>query len=328
MSKAFVTGATGFIGSAVVRRLLARGTSVVAFAEPGASLANLDGLDVEIIEGNILDPEALKRGMKGCDAVFHLAAIYKLWLPDNKLMYDVNVEGTKNVMFAALDAGAERVVHTSSIAAVGLSEDGQLSDETTEFNYWDMANHYIRSKWLSERDALRFASEGLNVVAVNPAFPFGERDIAPTPTGSFIVEALNHRVPGYTEGGFNAVDVDDVAECHVLAADKGRVGERYIAGGHNVTYKEFYDAVTAIAGVKPVKRKLPTALVHGMAWAMERYADYKQQAPRITLKAARYASRKVWFDTSKAHDELGMPLTPLAETIEKSVRWFRANGYA
>jgi dihydroflavonol-4-reductase len=325
--KTLITGATGFIGSAVVRKVLGRGREVRVLVEPGASRRNLVGLEVEMVEGAIQDRSAVVRAMAGCDVVYHLAAMYQLWLPDPRVMYDVNVEGTKTLLFAALRAGVRRFVHTSSIAAVGLPREGELADETTAFDYWDEANDYIRSKWLSELDALRFAREGLPVVIVNPAFPFGERDAAPTPTGKFIVEALARRVPGYTDGGFNAVDVDDVAECHVLAEERGRVGERYIAGGHNITYKEFYAAVTELAGLPPIERRLPRPLVEGIAWASERWADVSQKAPRITLKAARYAMRKVWFDCAKARRELGMPLTPLRETIARSIEWFRAAGY-
>jgi dihydroflavonol-4-reductase len=326
--KTLVTGAAGFIGSAVVRTLLARGREVRALVEPGASMRNLDGLDVEIVEADICDRDAVRAAVRGTEVLYHLAAIYRLWLPDSRRMYEVNVEGTKNVLFAALRFGLARVVHTSSIAAVGLPGAGELADESTAFDYWDQADHYIRSKWLSERDALRFAAEGLPVVVVNPAFPFGERDVAPTPTGRFIVEALHRRIPGYPEGGFNAVDVDDVAEGHVLAEERGRVGERYILGGHNVTYGEFYGAVTELAGLPPITRKLPTPLVYTLAWAMEKYATYTHEPPRITLKAARYARREVWFDTRRARNELGMPTTPLNDTIEKAIRWFRANGYA
>jgi dihydroflavonol-4-reductase len=326
--RALVTGASGFIGSAVVRKLLGRGREVRCYVEPGAPQKNLDGLDVEIVVGDINDRAAVGRALEGGAALYHLAAIYKLWLPDNALMYEVNVEGSKTVLFAALRAGVERVVYTSSIAAVGVAPPGQLADETTEFNIWDDANHYIRSKWLSERDALRFAAEGLPVVVVNPAFPFGPRDVGPTPTGRFIVETLAGRVPGYMEGGLNVVDVDDVAEAHVLAEERGRVGERYILGDHNVTYKEFYDAVTEVGGVKPITRKLPTRVLWGVAWMMEKAATARGVAPPVTYKSARYASRTLWFDTRKAHEELGMPRTSLRTSLERSVEWFREHGLA
>lgn len=326
--KTLVTGATGFIGSAVVRKLLARGRDVKCLVEPGAALENLDGLEVERITADINDRDAIGRALDGVDVVYHLAAIYKLWLPDNRLMYEVNVEGTKTVLFAALAAGVDKVVYTSSIAAVGHPRDGAMADEACAFNLWDDSNHYVRSKWLSERDALRFAREGLPLVVVNPAFPFGPRDIAPTPTGRFIVDALAGQIPGYMGGGFNVVDVDDVAEGHVLAEERGRVGERYILGNHNVSYKEFFDAVTDLGGVKPIKHKLPAPLMWGVGWAMEKVADVSKKPPQLTYKTARYASRTLWFDCKKAHDELGMPRTPLRTSIERSIEWFRANGYA
>lgn len=325
--KTLVTGATGFIGSAVVRRLLARDREVTCLVEPGAPRQNLEGLDVEIVEGDIGDRRAVAAAIDGCRVLYHLAAIYRLWLPDNRLMYEVNVEGTKNVLFAAMKAGLDKVVHTSSISTIGLPTAGALADESCAFNFWDQANHYIRSKWLSERDALRFADEGLPLVVVNPAFPFGSRDIAPTPTGRFVLEALQGNVPGYLAGGFNAVDVDDLAEGHVLAEERGRVGEKYILGGHNVTYKEFYEAVTDLGDCAPVTRKIPAPLFWGIGWVMERVADRTHEPPQLTYKAARYGTRQLWFDTRKARTELGMPRTPLRETIAKSVEWFRSAGY-
>ena len=324
--KTLVTGAGGFIGSAVVRALLARGRAVRAMLAPGEPDENVAGLDVEVVRADLLDRAAVAGAIAGCEVVYHLAAIYSLWLPDESRIYEVNVEGTKNVLFAALRAGVRKLVHTSSIAAIGVPPPGQLADERFRFNHWHGGNAYIRSKYLSDLDAQRFAGEGLPVVIVCPAFPFGERDRGPTPTGRFIVEALHRRVPGYTEGGFCAVDVEDVAACHVLAEEQGRVGERYIAGGHNVTYKDFYATVCRVAGLPPITRKLPSSLVLAMAWAMEARARRGGPPPRITRKAARYALSTVWYDASKARRELGMPLTPLDETVARAVRWFRAHG--
>lgn len=323
-----VTGATGFIGSAVVRKLLGRGRQVRCYVEPGAPMVNLDGLDVDIVEGDINDRERVTAALDGCDVLYHLAALYRLWMPSSALIYKVNVEGTKTVLFAAMRANLDKVVYTSSIAAVGLSDDGGLSDETTRFNTWDSANAYVRSKYLSECDALRFAAEGVPIVVVNPAFPFGERDIGPTPTGKLIVEALAERVPGYPAGGINVVDVDDVAEAHVLAEERGVVGERYILGNHNLTYKEFYDLVSEVGGVAPVRRKLPSRLFAGLGWVLEHYADFVQKAPPITYKGAKYAARRMWYDSTKAHAQLGMPRTDLRDTMEKAIRWFRGHGYA
>ena len=326
--KTLVTGGAGFIGSSVVRKLLARGREVRVYVEPGADRRNLTGLDVEIVEGDVNDRAKIGDALKGCDVLYHLAAIYRLWMRDPSLIYEVNVEGTKTVLWAAYKANLRKVVYTSSIAAVGLRDDGQPSDETTPFNTWDISNAYIRSKWLSERDALRFASEGLPLVAVNPSFPFGERDIGPTPTGRFVVQTLKGGVPMYMEGGFNCVDVDNVAEAHLLAEDKGRVGERYLASGHNVTYKDFFRTVAEIGGVKPPRMKVPGRVLQTAARIAERIADRTGKEPPITYKAALWGSRNVYFDNRKAVRELGMPVTPLHDTIERSVRWFRANGYA
>ena len=325
-----VTGASGFIGSAVVRRLLARGQTVRCCVEPGARLDNLAGLDVDIVTADVNDRAAIAGALEGCDTLFHLAAIYAIWLPDNALMYRVNVEGTKTVLWAAFKARLQRVVYTSSIAAVGRGRDGQPVDETCQFSSqdWDEGNAYIRSKWLSEQDALRFAAEGLPLVVVNPAFPFGERDIGPTPTGGFIVGALKKQVPGYIDSGFCAIDVDDCAEGHVLAAEKGRVGERYILGNHNVSLREFYQTVGRVAGIAVPGRKIPARVAEGMGWLMEKVADRRRRPPLATYKAAKYASHTHFFDNGKARRELGLPETPLERTIDKAVRWFRTHGYA
>ncbi|MBK9037127.1 MAG: NAD-dependent epimerase/dehydratase family protein [Myxococcales bacterium] len=323
--RTLVTGAGGFIGSAVVRALLARGRSVRATLAPGEGADNLAGLDVEQVVVDVRDQAAVAAAVRGCDVVYHLAAIYSLWLPDPARIFEVNVEGTKNVLGAAAKAGVQRIVHTSSIAAIGVPAPGQLADERFTWNHWRGGDAYIRSKYLSDQDAQRFARDGAPVVIVCPAFPFGERDRGPTPTGRFIAEALAGRVPGYTDGGFCAVDVDDVAACHVLAEERGRIGERYIAGSHNVTYREFYGAVARIAGLRPIRRTLPGAAVVAGAWLLERWAERGGPPPRVTVKAARYALATVWYDCDKARRELGMPRTPLDATIAKAVAWFRAH---
>jgi dihydroflavonol-4-reductase len=327
--KTLVTGASGFIGSAVVRQLLAKGRKVRCFVEPGADRRNLEGLSVEILEGDVRDRARVTSALEGCDALYHLAAIYKVWMRDPSLIYEVNVEGTKTVLWAAYKAKLRKTIYTSSIAAVGNREDGQPADERTPFNMWSEGNAYIRSKWLSDRDARRFAEEGLPLSIVCPAFPFGERDIGPTPTGKFIIHALTGALPGFMSGGFNAVDVEDVAACHLLAEEKGGQGERYIAGGHNVTYEDFYAVVAEVAGLKPLRRKLPAPLMTTVGWVMEQLADHvTHKEPRLTYKTALWASRNTWYDNAKARRELGLPVTPLRDSVEKSVRWFRANGYA
>jgi dihydroflavonol-4-reductase len=331
MPKTLVTGAAGFIGSSVVRKLLLRGRDVRCYLEPGAKTANLDGLDVERVTGDVNDREAIAAALKGCDALYHLAALYAIWHPDPGRMYEVNVEGTKTVLWAAYKAGVHKVVYTSSIAAVGCRDDGQPADETQQFSHrdWELGNAYVRSKWLSERDALRFAHEGLPLVVVNPAFPFGERDIGPTPTGAFVLSALRKQIPGYPNTGFCAIDVEDVAEGHLLAAERGRVGERYILGNHNVMLRDFYRTVSRVAGVPVPERRIPVALARGIGWAMEQVATrVTHQPPLATYKATVYTTSTRFFDNTKARTELGLPVTPLDSTIERSVRWFRQMGYA
>jgi dihydroflavonol-4-reductase len=328
--KTLVTGASGFIGSSVVRKLIERGREVRCFLEPGAKTSNLDGLDVEKVTGDVNDRDGITAAIKGCDTLYHLAAIYAIWLKDPALMYRVNVEGTKTVLWAAYKANLDKVVYTSSIAAVGRRRDGLPADETNEFSSedWEDGNGYIRSKWLSELDALRFAREGLPLVVVNPAFPFGVRDIGPTPTGAFVLAALKKQVPGYVDSGFCAIDVEDCAEGHVLAAEKGRVGERYILGNHNVMLRDFYEIVGRVADIKIPKRKIPRPVALGMGWAMEKVAERRKQQPLTTYKATLYTVDSHFYDNTKARRELGLPVTPLDVTIDKSVRWFRQNGYA
>jgi dihydroflavonol-4-reductase len=325
---ALVTGSSGFIGSAVVRHLLARGRRVRCYVEPGVPLANLEGLDVEIVRGDILDQDALTEAARGCAALYHLAAIYKLWMPEPEKFYRVNVGGTACALEAARRAGVARVVHTSSIAAVGLPAQGDLADETHRFNLWNRSDDYVRSKWLSEMVAVQHARAGQHVVIVNPAFPFGERDAAPTPTGGFVVEFLRRRVPGYMDGGFCVIDVEDVAEAHVRAEERGRPGERYILGAHNVTYKQFFDAVAAAAGMPPLRRRYPAWLVKLIArWSEFVSNRFTHRHPLVTVKSIEWSARRVWYDTRKMREELGIAPAPLEETLSRAVKWYRDHGY-
>lgn len=322
---AAVSGATGFIGSAVVRELLADGRSVRALVEPGADTKNLDGLEgVERVAVDVCDLAGMSHALEGCSAFYHLAAIYKVWMPDPEPMYRVNLEGTTVSLLAAQKAGVDKIIYTSSIAGVGLRDDGQPSDESVPFNLYEIANEYILTKHLSERTAVRFAEAGLPVVIVNPAFPFGERDIAPTPTGTIILSVLRGEVPAIGPGGFCAADVSDVAKAHVAAETKGRIGERYILGNHNVTFEEFVTLVCNSAGLKPPSLRIPQAVGETMARGFEWWANnVSHSRPRVTLKSAQYMMRKVFFDGSKARRELGMPCTPLAESVERAIRYFR-----
>jgi dihydroflavonol-4-reductase len=328
---AAVSGAGGFIGSAVVRKLVADGRRVRALVEPSASTRNLDDLpasQVERVTVDVCDYENMARALDGASAYYHLAAIYKVWTPDPSHIYRVNIEGTTTSLLAAKAAGVRRVVYTSSIAAVGLRPGGQPSDETVDFNLYDIANEYLLTKMLSERIALRFA-DALPVVVVNPAFPFGPRDIAPTPTGKIILAILRGEVPGTGPGGFCAVDVDAVAAAHVAAETRGRPGERYILGDHNISFADFVRLVCEVAGRKPPALPLPGWLGKGVALGMELWSDYvTHEEPKATYRSVAYLQRYAYFDPSKARRELGLPSTPLAESIERAVRWFRDQGMA
>jgi dihydroflavonol-4-reductase len=322
MSIAAVTGASGFIGSAVVRALLSRGRRVRALVEPGAKdLANLEGLDsslLDVRECDVTDEDALRRGLEGSKALYHLAAIYKLWTPDPEPLFRVNVEGTTATLLAAQAARIERVVFTSSIMAVGIG-----GDEHKKFDNFDMAGTYTLTKYLSERVAMRFARAGLPVVVVNPGMPFGPRDRAPTPTGQIIVRFLKREVPMLGAGSFSVVDVDDCAEGHVLAEERGRVGERYILTGHDVTFRDLARHVARIAKVRVPKVVLPRAIGLPAVAAMEASARRSGKEPLATYKEAWFTAAAPHFSSDKAKRELGFHVRPLDETLTRAIQYFR-----
>ena len=327
MDKALVTGSAGFIGSNVVRELLADGVNVRAMVLPGEDVRNLEGLDVEKVEGNVLDPSSLDSALNGCDTLFHLAAVYAIWARDRRIFYDVNLQGSRNMLWAARRADVEKIVYTSSIAALGV-KNGQLSsDEQTPFNQYHKANDYVMTKHISQEEALTFAREGMPIVIVNPCFPYGEGDVAPTPTGKIILDVAN-RVQFMTyEGGINIVDVKDVARGHVLAARKGRIGEKYILGNRNVTMKELFELVASAAGVNTriIKMPIPLTLVYGYLW--KKLADLTGTQPTTTHQEVAYSRQYLFYDVSKAQRELGLEPTPLEVSIRRSLDWFERNGY-
>ncbi len=326
-SLAAVSGATGFIGSAVVRQLCEQNRPVRALIEPGANTRNLDGLpNVERVTVDICDYQGVKDALAGCRAFYHLAAIYEVWVRDPTPVYRVNLEGTTAALLAALHAGTERVIYTSSIAAVGFRDDGAPSDEDDQFNLFDLANEYILTKYLSERQAMKFAEAGLPVVVVNPAFPFGAGDIGPTPTGRLILSILTGDMPAVGPGGFCAIDVDDVAQAHIAAEARGRIGERYILGNHNVTFNEFVRLVCEVSGSKPPWLRVPGLLERAAALGMEMWANHVSHTlPMATYKGAKYLEKCLYFNVTKARTELGMPCTPLAQSISKAMHYFREN---
>ena len=329
--KVFVTGAAGFIGSHVVRRLAEEGCEVVALVlgnDPGRSLLGWPqelSQRVTRVDGDLTDPHRLAEQMQGASLVIHLAAIYAIWLERPALMWEVNVEGTRHVMRAAKAAGVRRVVHTSSIAAIGSRPGMELADEEVGFNDWAIADDYVLSKYVSELEALAFNGDELEVVSVNPAFPFGANDTGPTPTGKMVADSLAGRMPFVVEGGFNAVDVRDVAEGHLLGAMFGKPGRRYILGGHNVEYREFSAKVAAMAGTKPPRVVVPTPVIRGAGQVLGFVADHlTRKKPMMTGRSVAYLSgRWLWFSIERARTELGYAPRPLEEAIANSVAWFR-----
>lgn len=322
-----VTGATGFVGSAVVRALVARGHSVRALARRTADRRNLAGLPVETVEGDLTDPASLVRAAAGCRYVFHVAADYRLWVPDPEGMMRVNVEGTRLVMQAARTAGVERIVHTSSVAALGLTSDGTPADETTEVTEETIVGPYKRSKYLSEQAVLAMVREdNLPAVIVNPSTPVGPRDIKPTPTGRMIADAASGRLPAYLDTGLNIVHVDDVAEGHVLALERGRIGEKYILGGEDLPMLRLLALVEEVAGRRGPRLRLHEALLWPVALLNEGVARVAGIEPMVTRDHLRMARKKMFFSSAKAKAELGYAPRPVRQAVEDAVAWFRAHG--
>jgi dihydroflavonol-4-reductase len=255
--KALVAGATGFMGSSIVRELLKDGVEVKVLVRENSDTRNIDGLDVEKAYGDIRDGESVKGALQGCDTFYQTAALYAHWMPDNKVFYDINVEGTKTALTAALEQGVEKVVYTSTIGTIGISTAGKPLNEDAEFNLWGTGHHYTRSKYLGELEAKKLCEKGLPLVIVNPTIVIGVRDIKPTPSGQTILAVLNKQIPGYMDSGGNYIDVEDVARGHILAAQKGRIGERYILGNENMTFKDFYGLIGEVSGVAPPRMKMP-----------------------------------------------------------------------
>ncbi len=324
-----VTGATGFVGAAVARRLLAAGHDVRVLVRPGADRRNLEGLRVASADGDLTDPSSLSRAMAGCEALFHVAADYRLWVPRPEAMYRANVTGTRDLMAAALAAGVARIVYTSSVAVLGHNADGSPADEETPSTVDDMIGHYKRSKFLAEAEVRRLVRDGgLPAVIVNPSTPVGPGDVKPTPTGRVIVDAASGRMPAYVDTGLNVVHVDDVADGHLRAFERGRTGERYVLGGENMTLKAILDAACASAGRRPPRVRLPHAAVLPVALLSEGWARiFGGAEPRATLDGVRMARTPMYFSSAKARRELGYDPRPAAEALRDAVAWFRANGY-
>ena len=324
-----VTGGTGFVGAAVVRRLLDAGKEVRALVRPTSDRRNLDGLRVEIAVSDLRDRPSLERALRGCRVLYHVAGDYRLWAPRPDELHETNVTGTRTLMLAALDAGVERVVYTSSVAALGLNPGGHPpADEETPVALADMIGPYKRSKFLAEEEVRRLVRErGLPAVIVNPSAPVGPRDIKPTPTGRIIVQAARGRIPAVVDTGLNVVHIDDVAAGHLAAAARGRIGERYVLGGRNMTLAELLGLIAAIVGRRPPRLRLPHGVVLPVAYAAEGWAKLTGREPFTTVDGVRMARKRMFFSSAKAERELGYRTRPVEEALREAVEWFSAHGY-
>jgi dihydroflavonol-4-reductase len=324
-----VTGGTGFVGAAVVRRLVAAGHHVRVLARPGSDRRLLAGLPAETVDGDLADAASLRQCLRGCRLLFHVAAMYSLWARDRRLFYEVNVEGTGRILHAAAEAGVSRVVYTSTVGALGIPQDGRPGTEETPVSLDDMVGDYKRSKFLAEEVAREFARKGLPVVIVNPSTPVGPGDVKPTPTGQMIVDFLRGKMWAYLDTGLNVVDVDDVAAGHLLAAERGRVGERYILGGRNLSLREIFHILGRLAGIRPPRVKVSAGTILPLARLSEWVSDHLTgKPPLVAVDAVRMARKRMFFDPGKAVRDLGMPQSPAEDALVRAVTWFRAHGYA
>jgi len=322
---ALVTGASGFVGAAVARTLLARGVTVRAMVRESSDRSNIDNLDVEIVHGDLRTGDGLADATAGCSSLFHVAADYRLWVPDPDAMYAANVDGTGKLLRAAMDNGVERIVYTSSVSAVGIPSDGSPGDERTPVALEDMIGPYKRSKFLAEQLVRRMAEEdGCPVVIASPSTPIGPGDIKPTPTGRVIDDAVHGRMPAFVDTGLNIVHVDDVAAGHLLAYERGQSGERYILGGENLTLQELLACVADLVGRRPPKIRLPHQFALGVAYLSEAWARLSGTVPQVTLDGVRMSRHKMFFSSARARAELGYEPRPAGDAIRDAVEWFRS----
>jgi dihydroflavonol-4-reductase len=327
--KTLVTGGTGFVGANVVRALLQRGVEVRALVRPTSDTRNLADLDIELVPGDLRDRGSLEAALKGCDTLFHVAAVYALWTSNRRELYDSNVTGTVHLMEAAQSAGLQKIVYTSSVATIGLPPTGEPGTEELFLQPHELISDYKRSKHLAEQQVLRMAHRGLPVVIVNPSFPVGPWDSKPTPSGQLIVNFLRGKIPAYVDTGLNVGDVEDIALGHVLAAEKGRIGERYILGHENLTLPVMFRLLERVSGVKAPRLRVPYPVAYMSACVSEAIARaITHRPPFATLAGVKLSRKRMFYDTSKAVRDLGLPQTPALTAFDKAVRWFRNHGYA
>ena len=321
-----VTGAAGFLGSHVARQLVARGEDVRVLVRASSSNRAISDLSLEYVTGDLRDQSSLARAMSGVQRVFHVAADYRLWSKHPQDIYDSNVGGTKNLLAAARQAGVEKLIYTSTVATIAVDRPG-LPNEFTDSKLDEMVGHYKRSKWMAEQEVLQAAKDGLPVVVAMPTTPVGPWDWKPTPTGKIIVDFLNGKMPGYVETGLNFVGVEDCAAGHLLIAEKGKVGERYLLGGENLTLKQMLDALSKITGLPAPTLKIPHGLALGVAYASTVFSRLLGREPSIPVEGVKIARHMMFVDCSRAQRELGFKAGPVAAALERAVRWYEANGY-
>jgi len=327
--KVFITGATGFVGSHVAQQLSDSGADLRLLVRQSSRRDNIAQVNADVVLGDLRDSASLRKGMEGCELAFHVAADYRLWTKNPEEMYDANVNGTQSLLKAAQEAGVRRVVYCSSVATMGFGNGDLVTDEDTAVSVADMIGHYKRSKFLAEQVVLDAAKNGVDVVMVNPSTPIGERDIKPTPTGRIVVDFLKRKFPAYADTGLNLVDVKNVARAHILAAEKGRPGIRYIVGGENLTLKQMLDKLAAITGLPSPNVKVPHAVTL-LAGVVDEFwtGHIRGQEPRVTIDAVRMGRKKMWVSSARAERELGYKFAPVDDCLRRAAEWFVANGYA
>jgi len=327
--KVFLTGATGFVGSHVARAYAAQGAELRLLTRSTSNRAALEGLRAEVVTGDLTNVEGLRTAVRGCEALVHVAADYRLWVRDPRAMYAANVDGTRGLLRIAREEGVAKVVYTSSVATMGFRSDLTMVDETTPVSVKDMVGHYKRSKYLAEQEAIAAAKAGQHVMILNPTTPIGAGDAKPTPTGRIVVDFLNRKFPAYVDTGLNLVDVEEVARMHVAALDCGRVGERYILGGENLTLKQILDRMSAITGLPSPKMKVPHAVAMAFAFFDETITGkLRGKEPRATVEAVRMGKKYMFASSAKAERELGFKVLPIYSALRTAIEWFVEHGYA
>ena len=326
--KLFLTGATGFVGSHVARLAAEQGAQLRLLTRRTSNLANIP-TGADLVQGDLREPAAFASALQGCDALIHVAADYRLWVPDSADMYRANVDGTRELLRLAREAGIPRVVYTSSVATMGFKTDGTVVDENTPVTEAAMIGHYKRSKWLAEQEALAAARAGQHVILLNPTTPIGSQDIKPTPTGRIVVDFLNKNFPAYVDTGLNLVDVEEIARMHLLALERGTPGERYILGGENLTLKQILDKLAAITGLPSPKHKVPHAVAMAFAFFDETITGkLRGKEPRATVEAVRMGRKMMFASSAKAERDLGWRVLPVEPALCSACRWFVEHGYA